>query len=146
MRLLVASTLEFESFNEDAVPPYAILSHTWGSHEVTYQEMSFFQKLKRSPVELRQKSFYVASLMAAAGLDFSDANENSIKGRQGFEKIQQTAAIAKSKGLHYFWLDTCCIDKSSSAELQEAINSMYQWYEKSTYCIVHLEDQTRQLE
>ncbi|KAF3046342.1 hypothetical protein E8E12_002991 [Didymella heteroderae] len=144
MRLLGASTLEFESFHEDTVPPYAILSHTWGSQEITYQEMAFLQKLERLPTELRQDRLYVASLMAAAGLDFSDANEDSIRRRKGFEKIQQTAGIARSRGLDFFWLDTCCIDKTSSAELQEAINSMYHWYQRATYCVVYLEDQTRQ--
>jgi hypothetical protein len=145
MRLLGTSTLEFESFHEDIVPPYAILSHTWGAQEITYQEMAFLQKLKRLPAELRQDKLYVASLMAAAGLDFSDANEDSIRRREGFAKIQQTAVIAKSRGLDYFWLDTCCIDKTSSAELQEAINSMYRWYQRATYCVVHLEDQTRRV-
>lgn len=144
MRLLNASTLEFESFYEHTVPPYAILSHTWGAQEISYQEMAFLQKLERLPVELRQDRLYVASLMAAAGLDFSDANEDTIRRRKGFEKIQQTAVIARSRSLDYFWLDTCCIDKTSSAELQEAINSMYQWYKRATYCVVHLEDQTRQ--
>ena len=145
MRLLHATTLEFENFNDD-IPPYAILSHTWEAHEVTYQELSFIQKLSRLPDELRQNMLYVASLMAAAGLDFFDANEDSIRNRKGYAKIEKTAQIAKSRGLEYFWLDTCCIDKTSSAELQEAINSMYQWYRKSAYCIVHLGDQIRQID
>ncbi|KAL5905981.1 hypothetical protein ACKVV1_010394 [Pyricularia oryzae] len=29
----------------------------------------------------------------------------------------------------YVWVDICCIDKTSSAELSEAINSMFRWYE-----------------
>jgi hypothetical protein len=40
----------------------------------------------------------------------------------------------------YIWIDTCCIDKSSSAELSEAINSMYRWYEESEVCYAYLED------
>ena len=40
----------------------------------------------------------------------------------------------------YGWVDTCCIDKSSSAELSEAINSMFQWYRNSDNCIVFLSD------
>jgi hypothetical protein len=40
----------------------------------------------------------------------------------------------------YLWIDTCCIDKSSSAELSEAINSMYRWYEESNVCYAYLED------
>ena len=42
--------------------------------------------------------------------------------------------------MDYIWIDTCCIDKSSSAELSEAINSMYRWYEKSKVCYAYLED------
>lgn len=37
-------------------------------------------------------------------------------------------------------MDTCCIDKKSSAELSEAINSMYGYYAESTHCYVYLED------
>ncbi len=43
-------------------------------------------------------------------------------------------------GVRYIWIDTCCIDKSSSAELSEAINSMYRWYEESVVCYAYLED------
>ena len=42
--------------------------------------------------------------------------------------------------MDYIWIDTCCIDKSSSAELSEAINSMYRWYEESNVCYAYLED------
>jgi hypothetical protein len=43
-------------------------------------------------------------------------------------------------GLHYYWVDTCCIDKSNSVELQEAINSMFRWYQNATKCYVYLSD------
>jgi hypothetical protein len=48
--------------------------------------------------------------------------------KKGWAKIAKTCELARSSGLAYAWVDTCCIDKSSSAELSEAINSMYQWY------------------
>lgn len=38
------------------------------------------------------------------------------------------------------WVDTCCIDKSSSAELSEAINSMFAWYRNAKICYVFLAD------
>lgn len=38
------------------------------------------------------------------------------------------------------WIDTCCIDKSSSAELSEAINSMFRWYQDARICYVYLPD------
>ncbi|KUI59526.1 Vegetative incompatibility protein HET-E-1 [Cytospora mali] len=47
---------------------------------------------------------------------------------------------AAKDGLKYAWVDTCCIDKSSSAELSEAINSMFRWYQRSARCYVYLSD------
>ena len=55
----------------------------------------------------------------------------------GFKKIWKSCSLAKCQ---YVWVDTCCIDKSSSAELSEAINSMYKWYQNSNICLVYLSD------
>ena len=41
----------------------------------------------------------------------------------GYGKIVMTCMLALREGLGYAWVDTCCIDKSSSAELTESINS-----------------------
>lgn len=49
---------------------------------------------------------------------------------------------SQSDGIGYVWIDTCCIDKSSSTELSESINSMYRWYQKSALCYAYLEDVT----
>lgn len=38
----------------------------------------------------------------------------------------------------FAWMDTCCIDKSSSAELDESIRSMFNWYKTSAICIIYL--------
>jgi hypothetical protein len=62
------------------------------------------------------------------------------KSKAGYRKIQFCGEQAKSDGLQYFWVDTCCIDKSSSAELQEAINSMFRWYQNAAKCYVYLSD------
>ena len=43
----------------------------------------------------------------------------------GWQKIQEFCKIARGVEIDYAWVDTCCIDKSSSAELSEAINSMF---------------------
>lgn len=110
MRLINAHKLELESFDDDsAVPPYIILSHTWGADEVTLQ-------------------------------DFQKRREQS-KQKQGYAKIQETCALAiKTYHVDYAWIDTCCIDKRSSAELSEAINSMYRWYQNAEVCVAYLED------
>ncbi|KAL7622639.1 hypothetical protein AAE478_008152 [Parahypoxylon ruwenzoriense] len=72
--------------------------------------------------------------------DMSDRSEASPQAR--FRKIATTCQIALEHGLGYVWVDTCCIDKSSSAELSEAINSMFSWYKGATLCFVFLWDFT----
>lgn len=88
----------------------AILSHTWAKEEVTFRDM----RKSKNRVSAEQKA--------------------------GFVKIQQTCNLALQDGPKYAWVDSCCIDKSSSAELSEAINSMYMWYRNSAVCYTHLED------
>lgn len=60
----------------------------------------------------------------------------------GYSKIERCCELALSEGWKYAWIDTCCIDKTSSADLSEAINAMYGWYEKSQVCYVYLADVT----
>jgi hypothetical protein len=57
-----------------------------------------------------------------------------------WEKISSCSKQASVDGLEYIWVDTCCIDKSSSADLSEAINSMYKWYKNATICYAYLAD------
>ncbi|KAK1757187.1 HET-domain-containing protein [Echria macrotheca] len=62
------------------------------------------------------------------------------KEMQGYHKLKRSARLARHEGYEYIWIDTCCIDKSSSAELSEAINSMFQWYKESAICYAYLAD------
>ncbi|EIW54234.1 uncharacterized protein TRAVEDRAFT_86618, partial [Trametes versicolor FP-101664 SS1] len=55
-------------------------------------------------------------------------------------KIKGACKIVRDAGFRLIWIDSCCIDKSSSAELAEAINSMFKWYKLSKVCYVFLED------
>jgi hypothetical protein len=41
---------------------------------------------------------------------------------------------------HFLTYTSCCIDKTSSAELSEAINSMFRWYSRSKVCYAYLTD------
>ncbi|OAX84266.1 hypothetical protein ACJ72_01355 [Emergomyces africanus] len=59
-----------------------------------------------------------------------------------FKKLSDTCAQALRDDLGYVWVDTCCIDKGSSAELSESINSMYEWYRCAVVCYVYLNDVT----
>ncbi|RFU32932.1 hypothetical protein B7463_g3400, partial [Scytalidium lignicola] len=62
------------------------------------------------------------------------------KGMKGYRKLRLSCAIAVREGLKYIWIDTCCIDKASSAELSEAINSMFRYYREAVVCYVYLSD------
>ncbi len=92
----------------DNVPPYAILSHTWGKdkEEVT----------------------------------FDDLKAGTYSGKISYRKIQFCGKQAARDGLQYFWVDSCCIDKSNHTELSEAINSMFSWYRDAAKCYVYLSD------
>jgi hypothetical protein len=92
------------------IPCYAILSHTWGKDN---EEVNF--------------------------KDIADDTSN-FKAKPGYRKLDFCARQAAKDNLQYFWIDTCCIDRSNSAELSEAINSMFRWYQNSTKCYVYLSD------
>ena len=73
-------------------------------------------------------------------LDFNTFKSGDGQGRKSYVKIERCCAQAKSHGLDFAWVDTVCIDKRSSTELSEAINSMFSWYANATVCYVYLAD------
>jgi hypothetical protein len=107
MRLINTTTYLLEEFF-GATPPYAILSHTWDRHEVSFQDWE------------------------------SDRDVDSRKQRSA--KIRGACEQARRDGYDFLWCDTNCIDKKSSAELTEAINSMYAWYQRARVCYAYLSD------
>lgn len=110
MRLIHVHTYELREFvgNLSTFPNYAILSHTWGDEEVSFQD-------------------FQTSLPSARQM-------------KGFKKIKYCCDQAAKDGLDWAWVDTCCIDKNSSSELSEAINSMYNWYRTAIVCYAYLND------
>ncbi|KAI5991355.1 heterokaryon incompatibility protein-domain-containing protein [Pisolithus marmoratus] len=101
---------------DDRTTSYAILSHRWKSDsEVSHKEMIRLMKMGRK-------------------------ERKAVKQRDGYRKIIKSCEQAKKDGYKWLWIDTCCIDKRSSAELSEAINSMYRWYRNSRMCYVYLHD------
>ncbi|KAN0072834.1 HET domain containing protein [Elaphomyces granulatus] len=76
-------------------------------------------------------------------VSFKDMMDGTAKSKSGYNKIQFCGDQARHDGLQYFWIDTCCIDKSSSTELQGAINSMFRWYRDAAKCYVYLADVPR---
>ncbi|KAF2124635.1 hypothetical protein P153DRAFT_325872, partial [Dothidotthia symphoricarpi CBS 119687] len=102
-----------EDLTGDKVPTYAILSHTWkDGQEVTFGDLE--------------------NVGNVADIDAQSS--------EGFQKLGFCAQQAMRDGLDHFWVDTCCIDKSNSSELQEAINSMFRWYQNAVRCYVYLAD------
>ncbi|KAL5327994.1 hypothetical protein ACEPPN_005700 [Leptodophora sp. 'Broadleaf-Isolate-01'] len=79
----------------------------------------------------------------AEEVTFKDLIDGTSKSKAGYGKIKFCGEQAKRNGLQYFWVDTCCIDKSNSTELAEAINSMFRWYRDATKCYVYLPDVSR---
>ncbi|KAG0647601.1 Vegetative incompatibility HET-E-1 [Hyphodiscus hymeniophilus] len=73
-------------------------------------------------------------------VSFQDILVGKAPDRRGYQKIKSCCEQAARDGYKYLWVDTCCIDKTSSAELQEAICSMYKWYKNAGVCYTYLED------
>ncbi|KAG8668182.1 hypothetical protein FPOAC1_007559 [Fusarium poae] len=71
---------------------------------------------------------------------FQDIGLESAKAKKGYNKLRNCCRVAEQNGFDYIWDDTCCIDKASSAELSEAINSMYRYYQEANVCYVYLAD------
>ncbi|KAI1292986.1 HET-domain-containing protein [Xylaria venustula] len=72
--------------------------------------------------------------------DIQKESSEEWKDKTGAIKILKSAKICTESKIAYIWIDTCCIDKSSSAELSEAINSMFEWYRQSHVCYAYLSD------
>ncbi|KAF7559180.1 hypothetical protein G7046_g4983 [Stylonectria norvegica] len=66
--------------------------------------------------------------------------DDAVKEMKGYGKICKSAELAASREYTHVWVDTCCIDKTSSAELSDAINSMYRWYKNAQVCFAYLQD------
>jgi hypothetical protein len=73
----------------------------------------------------------------------ADLMDGTGKSKAGYGKIRFCGEQARVDRLQYFWVDTCCIDKSNSVELAEAINSMFRWYQDAAKCYVYLLDISR---
>lgn len=95
MRLLHTKTLEFRNFlAEDRIPPYAILSHTWGDNEVIYEDLLALHPSKgRLDVLMRRKSI---------SLDYSKIESLG----PGYSKIIGCCKQASHEGYDWVWIDT----------------------------------------
>jgi hypothetical protein len=72
---------------------------------------------------------------------FGDLKDPSLAPEKlGLQKVKESCLQAGNLGFQWLWVDTACVDRSSSAELSEAINSMFNWFRQSQACIVYLSD------
>ncbi|KAK5656578.1 hypothetical protein OQA88_4557 [Cercophora sp. LCS_1] len=161
MRLLNATTLRVEEFFND-VPPHAILSHTWGDEEMTLADMETIARHRQQMVH--QEANGAGTRTPSSDVDGSltplilpqvltASRRNSLSGplglthplerKKGFSKVLYACSQAEKDDFQYVWVDTCCIDKTSSSELSEAINSMFSWYQSAKVCYAYLEDVQR---
>ncbi|KAI0724412.1 heterokaryon incompatibility protein-domain-containing protein [Cerioporus squamosus] len=113
MWLLNTRSAELRYFSHPP-PRYAILSHVWTQEEQSFQD--------------------VQALLARS------TPQNGSPRDHASAKIRNCCIRAEEDGFEWVWIDTCCIDKTSSAELSEAINSMFQWYSSATICYAYLAD------
>ena len=114
MRLINVDTLEMKEFTGKR-PAYVILSHCWGDDEIKYKD-------------------YVK------GRNTESAGYRKVRAFCKFVKSEFRIRYTARAAMEWMWIDTCCIDKRSSAELSEAINSMWKWYKRSACCVVYLAD------
>jgi hypothetical protein len=73
-------------------------------------------------------------------VNFKDLKDSSGKNKDGYKKLRFCGEQAARDGLQYSWVDTCCIDKTNSTKVSEAINSMFRWYRNAARCYVYLTD------
>lgn len=116
MRLIDTTTFELQDgfqprFKQEG---YAILSHRWDGHEITFNEIQqYTQELRTATRPLRTPQL---------------------------EKIRGACDQARLDGIKWMWIDTCCINKNSSTEESESINSMFNWYREAKVCYTYLSD------
>ncbi|KAG2741385.1 hypothetical protein P692DRAFT_20866383 [Suillus brevipes Sb2] len=118
---------------------YGIFSHRWlDTGEPSYQEMTEMKLSRTSNVRHLSSDMMSWLKEGCRALHISrNPSENDVQS-PGYKKLQKCCEEARRLDLHFLWSDTCCIDKNSSAELDESIRSMFRWYRNSSICITYL--------
>ena len=119
MRLINVDSLDIESFLGQP-EPYVILSHRWGPPgvEVKFEDYASVKDKIKDQITKPQVD----------------------DPKTGISKIAKACLQCRNLKLHYLWIDTCCIDKRSTSEESESINSMFIWYKEAKICLVYLPD------
>ena len=116
MWLLNTARAELEFFPDPENVPggYAILSHVWDKHEDSFQD--------------------IQALRARCAEDGTNPRDIAS------DKVRNFFVLAERDGYKWGWDDTCCIDKTSSSDLSEAITAMYRYYSLADVCYAYLRD------
>ncbi|RPD63833.1 HET-domain-containing protein [Lentinus tigrinus ALCF2SS1-6] len=126
MWLLDATTFALFSVDDPSQVRYAAVSHVWNAlGEPSFQALhTEIERTLGSEPDDEQVQAYIEG-----------------HGNHAFwSKIASACAFARAHGYQYIWIDTCCINKMSSAELSEAVNSMFEWYAQASVCYAYLHD------
>ncbi|KAH9912481.1 heterokaryon incompatibility protein-domain-containing protein [Epithele typhae] len=122
MRLLATDTGLMSEFADPTEVKYAILSHVWArktsDNDTSYEPELTYDDYTRLRAEHGDELLF-----------------DKLP-----PKVRHSCEVAKRHGISFIWIDTCCINKSNSSELSEAINSMYRWYSLAQVCYAYLYD------
>lgn len=105
----------------EEVTRFAILSHTWERGELSYGDLQGQNDLFKLNV-------------------CQQDDHHEVGQERSFEKLHNFCRVAEEYGTEFAWVDTVCIDKSSSAELDESVRSMFSWYRDAAICIAYLSE------
>lgn len=142
MRLLNVNTLTFKQFfSQPEIPPYGILSHRWHTDEISHKdfrkgrgrETQGYQKIKHFCPFIRERRIF----------DFTPWSASCAAPRTVVDEVEGKSPVLpgnEGEALQWVWVDSICIDKNSSQELSEAINSMFRWYANAEECYVYMRD------
>lgn len=132
-------TGEFGWHPDPSTVTYAILSHVWrvstDGGEQSYDDVRRIQAVVKKGWQEPPPSASDTSASAES------RERSTIFAHPALsDKVRGFCKVARDAGYRLAWNDACCIDKTSSAELSEAINSMFEWYRLSDMCYVYLAD------
>ncbi|TBU46807.1 heterokaryon incompatibility protein-domain-containing protein [Dichomitus squalens] len=147
MRVLDTWTGQFMEVDPEKTN-FAILSHTWRKKEQTYNELKVVQARHGGPSDAEYSSPSPSRPPSPSPDSPSpDSPSSFVPGDHLIwndvklsRKIREACGVARKAGYRYLWIDSCCINKASSSELSESINSMFQWYGRAKVCFAHLAD------
>ncbi|KAG8823151.1 hypothetical protein FRC17_009392 [Serendipita sp. 399] len=114
---------------------YSILSHRWSDREVLFHHFQMLHEQSVGSQDLPETTEKIEILRKYASSDSPSEPD--------LHKLINFLDVSTHKQCSYAWVDTVCINKESSTELEESIRSMYAWYRDSHICIVHLSETSR---